>query len=180
MPLSLTQGDITSLPVFAIVNAANSSLAGGGGVDGMVHMKAGPQLLEECRGLSPCPPGEARVTRGYLLPARFVIHTVGPVWQGGQHGERDVLARAYRSCLAAASGQNGYGLVMPELAFPAISTGIYRFPLREACTIAAREAAAWLDAKAWPKRVIFCMYDARAHGEMRRALDALARPDLLE
>jgi O-acetyl-ADP-ribose deacetylase (regulator of RNase III) len=173
--LRLVQGDITSLDVFAIVNAANSALAGGGGVDGAIHRKAGPELVEECRSLAPCPTGEARLTRGYRLPARHVIHTVGPVWQGGHQGERELLARCYRSSLTIAAAAR-----MTDVAIPAISTGIYRFPLRDACTIAAREAAAWVDAHEWPKTIVFCMFDAEGRAEMSRALEALGRPELLE
>ncbi len=172
--IRLTQGNITTLDVFAIVNAANSALSGGGGVDGAIHRKAGPELLEECRTHSPCPTGEARLTRGYQLRARYVIHTVGPVWQGGHAGERELLARCYRASLAAAETKSA-----PDVAFPAISTGVYRFPLRDACAIAARETATWLDGHEWPREVVFCMFDDRASAEMRRALEGLDRPDLL-
>jgi O-acetyl-ADP-ribose deacetylase (regulator of RNase III) len=158
--------DITSLDVAAIVNAANSALAGGGGVDGAIHRAAGArELLEACRPLSPCPPGEARLTPGFRLRARHILHTVGPVWQGGGHGERGVLAKCYRSCLELAEAH-----AFESVAFPAISTGIYRFPLREACDIAAREVTGWLAAHAWPKTVVFCMFDTIAYDEMLRAL----------
>jgi O-acetyl-ADP-ribose deacetylase (regulator of RNase III) len=130
-------GDLTQQRTDAIVNAANASLLGGGGVDGAIHRAAGPQLLEECRSLGSCPTGEARITRGYDLPARWVIHTVGPVWQGGGHGERGLLARCYRSSLALAS-RPGYGI--RTIAFPSISTGgANGFPIDDAALIAVDE-----------------------------------------
>lgn len=129
--IRVLQGDITSLDVDAIVNAANSSLLGGGGVDGAIHRAAGPELLVECRALGGCPTGEARITKGYNLLARHVIHTVGPVWKGGGQGESDLLASAYRNSLALA---RDHGL--KTIAFPAISTGIYGFPADQAARIA--------------------------------------------
>jgi O-acetyl-ADP-ribose deacetylase (regulator of RNase III) len=162
------QADITTLDVAAIVNAANSALAGGGGVDGAIHRAAGArELLEACRPLSPCPTGEARLTPGFRLKARHIIHTVGPVWQGGQHGERGLLGKCYRSSLEIADAHE-----LDDIAFPGISTGIYRFPLREACDIAAREVITWLAAHAFPKTVVFCMFDSIAYDEMLRALTA--------
>lgn len=129
--LALLRGDITKLAVDAIVNAANTTLLGGGGVDGAIHRAAGPELLAECRTLGGCPPGEARITRGYSLPARFVIHTVGPVWSGGQRGEPETLANCYRNSLRIAS-ENG----VRTIAFPAISCGAYRYPIGDAARIA--------------------------------------------
>ena len=132
--IKLLMADITTLKVDAIVNAANSSLLGGGGVDGAIHSAAGPELLGECRQIGGCPVGEARITRGYRLPARFVIHTVGPVWRGGSEGEDQLLARCYQSCFALAEKYE-----IKSIAFPAISTGAYGFPIERACRIAIWE-----------------------------------------
>src|SRR3954447_13138678 len=129
--MALERGDITGLAVDAIVNSANPSLLGGGGVDGAIHRAAGPDLLAETSTLGGCPPGEARLTSGYRLPARYVIHTVGPIWRGGEAGEAEILARCYASCLAIAREQR-FG----EIALPAIATGIYGFPPRQAAAIA--------------------------------------------
>ncbi|HEX2061050.1 MAG TPA: O-acetyl-ADP-ribose deacetylase [Thermoanaerobaculia bacterium] len=136
MKLELHRGDITKLDVDAIVNAANSSLLGGGGVDGAIHRAAGPELLEECRRIGGCPTGEARITRGYRLPARHVIHTVGPVWSGGGHGEAELLASCYRESLRLAV-ENG----VRTIAFPAISCGVYGYPVGAATRIAVREVS---------------------------------------
>lgn len=149
--LEVIEGDITRLDVDAIVNAANTSLLGGGGVDGAIHRAAGPELVAECRMLHGCRTGEAKITRGYRLTARHVIHTVGPVWNGGTRGEAGLLASCYRNSLALAR-QHG----LKSIAFPAISTGIYRFPKDQATEIAVRE----MNAHATDERVIFCCFDA--------------------
>ncbi len=139
MKLELIQGDITKVDADAIVNAANSSLQGGGGVDGAIHRAAGPELLAECRTVGRCPTGQARLTKGYRLPARHVIHTVGPVWQGGRQSEEATLARCYKSVFALVE-QHG----LRTVAFPSISTGVYGFPIEKAAPIALREIRAAL------------------------------------
>jgi O-acetyl-ADP-ribose deacetylase (regulator of RNase III) len=158
-------GDITRLAVDAIVNAANASLLGGGGVDGAIHRAAGAELLAECRGLSGCPPGEARLTRGYRLPAGHVIHTVGPIWRGGAAGEPAILANCYRSCLAIAR-ERGFRTI----AFPAIATGVYGFPRDQAAQIAVAEVTTYLGRDALPETVIFACFDEATRAAYRAAL----------
>ena len=163
--IRIERGDITRLAVDAIVNAANSTLLGGGGVDGAIHRAAGPELLAECRGLRGCPPGEARLTKGYRLPALHVIHTVGPVWHGGGAGEPATLAACYRSCLAIAREQG-----FAAIAFPAISTGIYGYPREAAARIAVATVGAHLAAEAVPETVIFVCFDAATAAVYEAAL----------
>jgi O-acetyl-ADP-ribose deacetylase len=156
----LVRDDITRLDVEAIVNAANSTLLGGGGVDGAIHRAAGPGLLEECRRLGGCPTGEARVTGGHALRARWVIHTVGPIWRGGTAGEDDLLAACYRSSLTLAADRGA-----TRVAFPAISCGVYGFPIPRACRIALREIRAFVEGSAIPREVWLVAFDATVYGE---------------
>ncbi len=137
--ITLVMGDITVMNVDAIVNAANNSLLGGGGVDGAIHRSAGPELLIECRGLNGCTTGEARITKGYRLPARWIIHTVGPIWCGGMSGEDELLAKCYRSCFDLAERYE-----IKSIAFPSISTGAYGFPIERASMIAVKEMRSFL------------------------------------
>jgi O-acetyl-ADP-ribose deacetylase (regulator of RNase III) len=155
MTIELLKTDITTLPVDAIVNAANESLRGGGGVDGAIHRAAGPELLAECRTLRGCPTGQAKITRGHRLPAKHVIHTVGPVWHGGGRGEDELLASCYRTSLALAE-EHG----LKSIAFPAISTGVYGFPIDRAARIAVREMADHLrTAKSVGRIIAVCFSD---------------------
>jgi O-acetyl-ADP-ribose deacetylase (regulator of RNase III) len=167
----VVQGDITQLAVDAIVNAANSTLLGGGGVDGAIHRAAGPGLLDECRKVRErtggCPTGEARITGAYRLPARWVIHTVGPVWQGGGMGEDDLLARAWTSSLKLASDNK-----LDTVAFPSISTGAYGFPLERAAPIAVQAIRAFLCHNPHPARVIICAYGHQAYTTYLTAVQA--------
>jgi O-acetyl-ADP-ribose deacetylase len=154
--IELVRADITTLDVDAIVNAANSSLLGGGGVDGAIHRAAGPQLLEECRTLGGARPGEAKLTAGYELAARHVIHAVGPIWRGGDSDEDATLESAYRRSLGLATEA-----ALESIAFPSISTGIYGFPLERATRIAHSSARDWLTANELPRLVVFCTFSER-------------------
>ena len=151
--LRVEVADITTLEVDAIVNAANASLLGGGGVDGAIHRIAGPRLLEECQEIGGCPPGEARMTGGYGLPARWIIHTVGPVWRGGALNEAQVLGSCYSESLRLAARNE-----VESIAFPAISTGVYGYPKEAASLVAVRSVAAWLVANKLPKTLVFCCF----------------------
>ncbi|MDS4015008.1 MAG: O-acetyl-ADP-ribose deacetylase [Candidatus Accumulibacter sp.] len=157
MPTSLNtlQADLTTLAVDAIVNAANSSLLGGSGVDGAIHRAAGPGLLDECRRLGGCPTGEARLTRGHRLPATYVIHTVGPVWRGGASGEAELLAACYRNSLALAAAHS-----LSTIAFPSISTGIFGYPVESAAALAVATVRAAAPACPTLREVIFCCFSA--------------------
>jgi len=166
--VEIARGDITRLAVDAIVNAANESLLGGGGVDGAIHRAAGPELLAECRRLGGARTGEAKITQGYRLPSRHVIHTVGPVWHGGDRGEDGLLARCYREALQLAADHG-----LSSIAFPAISTGVYGFPLERATRIALREVREGLDRHAGLSRVVFCCFSEEDAALYRRLAEEL-------
>jgi len=163
--LEAVRADITRLAVDAIVNAANTRLLGGGGVDGAIHRAAGPELLAECRTLGGCATGDAKITKGYKLAARHVIHTVGPVWHGGEQGESGLLASCYRKSLALAAKHG-----LKTIAFPAVSCGVYGYPMGAAAAIAVRECRAFLDAHPEFERVTFALFDAEALEIYRRLL----------
>ena len=163
--IEIVRGDITKLDVDGIVNAANTTLLGGGGVDGAIHRAAGPELLAECRTLGGCEPGEAKITRGYRLPARFVIHTVGPIWRGGNHGEPETLANCYRNSLALAAENE-----VKTAAFPAISCGAYGYPIQEAAQIALKTTREFLATTDKIDKVIFVLWGNDIYEAYRKLL----------
>ncbi len=162
--IQIVTTDITKIKVDAIVNAANNSLLGGGGVDGAIHRVAGSELLKECRGLNGCPTGDAKISGGYNLPAKFVIHTVGPIWQGGNNNERSLLASCYRQSLQCAVDND-----CKTIAFPAISCGAYGFPVAEACDIVMNEVCKFLDESDAVTTVYFTCFSSQVDNELRRA-----------
>ena len=167
--IEVLRADITTLAVDAIVNAANTSLLGGGGVDGAIHRAAGPELFDECYQLGGCPTGEARLTKGYRLPAKFVIHTVGPVWSGGERGEPELLASCYRAVFKIAR-ENG----IRSLALPAISCGVYRFPVERAVKIAVSETVAELISSDAIQKVVFACFGDEIYEVYQRAVDGIS------
>jgi O-acetyl-ADP-ribose deacetylase (regulator of RNase III) len=168
--IKISQGDITKLPVDAIVNAANTSLLGGGGVDGAIHRAAGPELLEECKTLGGCSTGLAKVTKGYRLPAKFVIHTVGPVWHGGTKGEPQLLASCYQSSLKLAAKNK-----IKTIAFPAISCGIYGYPINQAVHIAVKEVSAFIEKHPEIETVYFVCFDKNIYDAYIKAIDTIKK-----
>jgi O-acetyl-ADP-ribose deacetylase (regulator of RNase III) len=168
--IELTRTDITKLEVDAIVNAANTSLLGGGGVDGAIHRAAGPELLVECRALGGCPTGKAGITKGYRLPAKFVIHTVGPVWEGGASGEPELLASCYRACFELARAN-----AVKTIAFPAISCGVYGYPVPEAARIAVREVRTALKSRDGVDSVVFDCFTDEVFAAYQTALSEVAQ-----
>lgn len=169
--IQVIQGDITKIEADAIVNAANNTLLGGGGVDGAIHRAAGPELLEECRKLNGCETGKAKITKGYRLPAKYVIHTVGPIWRGGNNNEDELLASCYRSSLQLAL-DNG----IKTIAFPSISTGAYRFPVKRAAGIAMREISRFLEKSDGIDKVLMVCFDKDTAEAYTEALRGLGKP----
>lgn len=165
--IQVVQKDITTMNTDAIVNAANSSLLGGGGVDGAIHRTAGPGLLAECRALNGCPTGQAKITQGYRLPSKHVIHTVGPIWKGGKKGEREALANCYRNSLFLAQEYN-----LETIAFPSISTGVYRFPIEEAAKIAVTEVTNFLQQDIKVKQVYHVCFSEQDYQIYQSTLEA--------
>jgi O-acetyl-ADP-ribose deacetylase len=166
--IKLLRGDITTLSVDAIVNAANSSLLGGGGVDGAIHRAAGPELLQECRALNGCPTGEAKITKGYKLKAKFVIHTVGPVWRGGRNNEENLLASCYSNSLKLAAENN-----ILSIAFPSISTGVYGFPFEIASRIALKTVMEFLDGNESMQQIIFVTFSESDYENFKRVINEI-------
>jgi O-acetyl-ADP-ribose deacetylase (regulator of RNase III) len=166
--IEIVKGDIVRQHVDAIVNAANSTLLGGGGVDGAIHRSAGSELLEECRKLGGCGTGEAKITKGYKLPAKYVIHTVGPVWHGGMHNENALLASCYRKSLALAAARN-----LKSVAFPSISTGAYGFPMESADRIALKEILFFMKGNPLPEKIVLVCYDEYSLEIMRKAYEEM-------
>ena len=166
--IEIILGDITKIKTDAIVNAANESLLGGGGVDGAIHYAAGEELLDECRKIGGCPTGEARITKGYKLPAKHVIHTVGPIWRGGYTNEIDLLRNAYQNSLKLATSNN-----LEIIAFPNISTGVYGFPKKSAAEIAVRVVKDYISKNKYPKKVIFVCFDEENYEIYRNKLTSL-------
>jgi len=170
--VQVVEGDITKQRVDAIVNAANTTLLGGGGVDGAIHRAAGPELLEECRALGGCPTGQAKITQGYKLPARWVIHTVGPVWRDGRHGEEELLSSCYRNSLALAEQKGAR-----TIAFPSISTGAYGFPMDKAARIAATEIGKFLERRGSMEEVVLVCFGKRAFDIHWQAVAEIRMPN---